>query len=107
MINKVIDNRNDGYMVLTMNRPVPPKYTKRSERKAVQNLKVKLRCKLQDLLDEHELTRTALAEATGLTQGAIRGLCENTTKRYDADTIASLCEYFQCSISDLFEIVPK
>lgn len=94
-------------IVLMMNPPVPPKYTKRSDRKAVQNLKVKLRCKLQDLIDENGLTRTALGEATGLTAGAIRGLCENTAKRYDADTITVLCVYFNCQISDLFELVPK
>ncbi|WP_414546384.1 helix-turn-helix domain-containing protein [Nostoc sp. CCY0012] len=94
-------------VVLMMNPPVPPKYTKRSDRRAVQNLKVKLRCKLQDLIDEHGLTRTAVTEATGLTAGAIRGLCENNTKRYDADTITALCVYFDCQISDLFELVPK
>ncbi len=32
------------------------------------------------------MTRTALSQATGLTSAAIRGLCNNTLKRYEADT---------------------
>lgn len=90
-----------------MNAPVPPKFTKRDERKAVQQTKVKLRCRLQDLMDAQGITRTALSIATGLTSAAIRGLCDNTSKRYDADTLAVLCDYFGCDLNILFEIVPR
>jgi DNA-binding Xre family transcriptional regulator len=90
-----------------MNAPVPPKFTKRDERKAVQQSKVKLRCRLQDLMDAQGMTRTALSQATGLTSAAIRGLCDNTSKRYDADTLAVLCDYFGCDMNTLFEIVTK
>lgn len=91
-------------MMLTM--PTPPKFTKRSERPAVMKLKIKIRCRLQELLDEKEMTRSALSLQTGLTSAAIRGLCENTAKRYDVDTLAALCGFFDCEIKDLLEKVP-
>ncbi len=78
-----------------------------NNRKAVQNSRVKIRCRLQDLLDAQELTRSALAQETGLTSPAIRGLCENTAKRYDADTLAVLCGFFGCEMGELFEVLPK
>jgi DNA-binding Xre family transcriptional regulator len=92
---------------MLMNRPVPPKFIKRDERKAVQLSKVKIRCRLQDLIDAQGMTRSALANATGLTSAAIRGLCENTAKRYDADTLAVLCDFFGCDMGTLFEVVPR
>ena len=90
-----------------MKAPVPPKFIKREERRAVQNSKVKIRCRLQELLDVQGLTRSALAQETGLTSAAIRGLCENTAKRYDADTLAVLCDFFGCDMGELFEVVSK
>ncbi len=90
-----------------MNTPVPPKFTKREERKAVQQTKVKIYCRLQDLMDAQDLTKSALAQATGLTNPAIRGLYENTAKRYDVDTLAVLCDFFGCGMGDLFELVPR
>lgn len=92
---------------MLMNPPVPPKFTKRDNRRAVQQSKVKVRCRLQELLDAQDLTRMALAQQTGLTSAAIRGLCDNSAKRYDADTIAVLCEFFGCGMDKLFELVPR
>ncbi|HYX13478.1 MAG TPA: helix-turn-helix domain-containing protein [Nostoc sp.] len=86
---------------------VTPCYIKSSQRKAVQQSNTKIRCRLQDLLDAQELTRSALAQETGLTSPAIRGLCENTAKRYDADTLAVLCGFFGCEMGELFEVLPK
>lgn len=92
---------------MLMNPPVPPKFTKRDNRPAVLQSKLKTRCRLQDLLDVQGLTRMALAQQTGLTSAAIRGLCDNTAKRYDADTIAVICEFFGCGMDELFELVPR
>lgn len=83
----------------------PPKFVKSSDRPAVKHSTVKIRCRLQELLDEREMTRSALSVQTGLTSAAIRGLCENTAKRYDVDTLAALCEFFNCEITDLLEKV--
>ncbi len=87
--------------------PVPPKFTKRYDRKAVQQSTVKISCRLQDFMDAQDMTRTALAQATGLTSPAIRGLCENTAKRYDVDTLAVICDFFGCGMGDLFELIPR
>ncbi|WP_460204118.1 helix-turn-helix domain-containing protein [Scytonema sp. NUACC21] len=90
-----------------MSSPVPPKFTKRDDRKAVQQSQVKIRCRLQDLIDAQGMTRSALAQETGLTNAAIRGLCDNNVKRYDVDTLAVLCDFFGCGMGELFEVVPK
>lgn len=90
-----------------MDAPIPPKYTKRDDRKAVQQSTVKIRCRLQDLIDAQGMTRTATSQGTGLTSAAIRGLCKNTAKRYDIDTIAALCDFFGCDMNMLFEVVPR
>jgi putative transcriptional regulator len=90
-----------------MNSPVPPKFTKRDDRKAVQQSKVKIHCRLQDLIDAQDMTRSGLAQLTGLTNAAIRGLCDNTAKRYDADTLAVLCDFFGCGMGELFVVVPR
>jgi len=87
--------------------PTPPKYTARDERKAVRMAKVKVRCRLQDLLDERGLTRSAFSEATGLTSPAVRGLCENTAKRIDVDTLGALCSFFGSEWHELFEVISK
>lgn len=82
--------------------PVPPKFTKRDDRPAVKSAESRLYCRLQDLLDTQELTRTDLSKQTGLSQQAIRGLCDNTAKRYDSDTIVVLLDFFGIEIGDLF-----
>ncbi len=87
--------------------PIPPKFTKRNDRKAVQRSTVKIYCCLQDLINARYMTRAALARSTGLTSAAIRGLCDNTAKRYDVDTLAILCDFFWCEMSDLFELIPR
>jgi DNA-binding Xre family transcriptional regulator len=87
--------------------PTPPRYTARDDRKAVRMAKVKIRCRLQDLLDERGMTRTAFSEATGLTPPAVRGLCENTAKRIDVDTLGALCSFFDTNWHELFEVLAK
>jgi hypothetical protein len=49
--------------ILVMKSSIPPKFVKREDRRAVQNIKVKIRCRLQDLLDVQGLTRSALGQA--------------------------------------------
>ena len=81
-------------------------FVRSSQRPAVKGLDVKIRCRLQDFLDERHLSRNALKQETGLTAGAIRGLCENTVSRYDVKTLAVLCRFFACDVGDLLEKVP-
>ena len=87
--------------------PTPPQFIKRDDRQAVQQSTMKLVCRLQDILDAQSMTRHALGEGTGLSSGAIRGLCENTTKRLDRDTVAAICSYLGIDIGDLLTLVPR
>ncbi|WP_225885730.1 MULTISPECIES: helix-turn-helix domain-containing protein [Leptolyngbya] len=90
-----------------MTPPVPPKFTKRDDRPAVRQSKNKVYCRLQEYLDAQEITRSALSEQTGLTPAAIRGLCDNTTKRFDADTLVVICDFFGIEVGDLLIKVPR
>jgi putative transcriptional regulator len=43
---------------------------------------------------------------TGMAMSTISAWSTNRIKRYDADTIASLCDYFGCSVGDLIVYDP-
>jgi DNA-binding Xre family transcriptional regulator len=92
--------------VLTMP-PVPPKFTKRDDRPALQGAKYRVRCTLQNYLDAQELTRQEFSKQTGLSAAAIRGLSDNTSKRFDADTIAAVCQFFGIAVGDLLILEEK
>ena len=42
-----------------------------------------------------------IQKITNMATSTISAWSTNSIKRYDADTIASLCEYFGCSVGDL------
>ncbi len=95
-------------MVATlMSPPVPPRFTRREDRPAVRQSTSKIYCRLQEYLEMQDLTRSALSEQTGLTPAAIRGLCDNTTKRYDSDTLAVVCDFFGIEVGDLLVKVSR
>ena len=53
---------------------------------------------------QHEHRRIALAEVartTGLSRYTLTAIADNTIREYPADTLARLCEYLTCDISDL------
>jgi putative transcriptional regulator len=61
---------------------------------------------------QHEHRRIPLSEvarATGLSRYTLTALADNSIKEYPADTLARLCEYLGCDISDLLilEDVPE
>lgn len=49
------------------------------------------------------IRRTGL---TGLTRNAVSALYEERAKRIDLNTIARLCELFDCSVDELLEHIP-
>lgn len=50
------------------------------------------------------MTQTALIEALKVGPHTISRLYNNTFKRVDADTVEKICEYFDCDLTDLFEL---
>jgi len=56
--------------------------------------------------EEHSISYRDVQRATGIDASTIADWANNAVKRYDADKLAALCEYFNCSIGDLIEYVP-
>ncbi|MDY0207263.1 MAG: helix-turn-helix transcriptional regulator [Pseudomonas sp.] len=65
-----------------------------------------LKCNLSTLMGRERLTIAEVIRRTGLTRNAVSTLYEERAKRIDLNTIARLCELFDCSVDDLFEYIP-
>ena len=65
-----------------------------------------LKCNLSTLMGRERLTIAEVIRRTGLTRNAVSTLYEERAKRIDLNTIARLCELFECSVDDLFEYIP-
>ena len=94
-------------MIQTLTMSSHPKFTKRDDRPALQGAKYRVRCTLQNQLDAQKLTRQEFSKQTGLSAAAIRGLADNTSKRFDTDTIAAVCQFFGIAVGDLLILEGK
>lgn len=65
-----------------------------------------IRCHFARLLGERKKRVADVAKATGLYRGTLSLLYTEQSVRIDLATLDKLCEYFSCSVGDLFEYVP-
>lgn len=65
-----------------------------------------LKCNLSTLMGKERLTIAEVIRRTGLTRNAVATLYDERAKRIDLNTIARLCELFDCSVDELFEYIP-
>lgn len=74
--------------------------------KPVVDSKCSLHCRLAVLMAEKDprLSQRKLSEATGLSPHTIRPLLLNKFQRVDKGTVEKLCDFFGCTIADLFEM---
>ena len=65
-----------------------------------------MRCKLRILMaaEDPPVTQAQLAQDIGAGPSTINRLYNNTFKRVDAETVEKICHYFNCEISDFFEL---
>lgn len=61
-----------------------------------------IKCRLKVLLAEHDMTQKDLGDATGIRKPTISDMCNNKTKHISIDTLNTLCDYFNCDISDIY-----
>ena len=64
-----------------------------------------IKCNLSTLMGKHKLSIQDVHNKTGLNRNTIANLYHEKVKRIDFDTIEKLCRLFDCTISDLFEVV--
>ena len=65
-----------------------------------------IKLKLSDLLGKHKMTQKALAEKTGIRPGTVSKMYYEEIKRIDLQHLDSICELFECSLSELIEFIP-
>ncbi|WP_231692654.1 helix-turn-helix domain-containing protein [Thiopseudomonas alkaliphila] len=58
-------------------------------------------------MGKERLTIAEVIRRTGLTRNAVTTLYDERAKRIDLNTIARLCELFECTVDDLFEYIPN
>ena len=66
-----------------------------------------IRLYLDKILEEKNISRYALAKATGTQYQIIDNYYKNRVERYDKDLILRMCLYLQCEPGDLIKIVDK
>ncbi len=66
-----------------------------------------IRCHLSRMMGERKMKIADVARETGLNRSTITALYQETASRVDLDAIERLCELFQCSVGELFEVVPE
>ena len=64
-----------------------------------------IRCHLSKLMGEKKVKIIDVARETGISRNMISSLYYENAKRIDIEALDSLCEYFDCQPSDLFERV--
>lgn len=55
----------------------------------------------KEIEENRRISYREIKEETGIANSTLSSWATNTTKRYDATTIAALCEFFGCEVGDL------
>ena len=63
-----------------------------------------LHIRIIELLAEHGISKTKICKDLDLQRGNFNRYCRDDFQRVDANLIIKLCDYFDCSISELLEI---
>lgn len=68
---------------------------------------MRVQLKLQDRLDERNLSHREFSRISGIRHPTISDMCNNVTKSIPLDNLAKICEVLKCDITDILELVPE
>jgi DNA-binding Xre family transcriptional regulator len=68
-------------------------------------LSKRAKSQLKQILDERKISIRSLAEQTGIPFETVRRLYNDTTVRYERNTLGKICEALNIEISDLLVLV--
>ena len=71
----------------------------------LRNQQVVIQSRLSRLMGEKRVRIIDVARATGISRNMLSKLYYDRAQRVDLVDVAKLCEYLNCSVGDLFEIV--
>lgn len=57
--------------------------------------------------DRNKYSYREIQKITGIAASTLSAWGSNQTRRFDANTIASLCEFLECTPGDLLEYIPR
>jgi len=66
-----------------------------------------IRCHLSKMLGERKLKISDLSRITGINRGTLTRLYRETAERVELEVISILCNFFDCTVGDLFEFIKK
>lgn len=66
-----------------------------------------IKIKLDDLMNERNITNYELSTKSNIRFQTIQGLREGSTTRIDFEVLAKICYALNCSVSDVMEYVPN
>lgn len=66
-----------------------------------------IKCKLRVLMAVKEVNQKELSEATGIRPNTISGYVNNTYTTIHKYHLEILCDFFECSVEDIFENVKE
>lgn len=70
-----------------------------------RNQQVVIQSRLSRLMGEKRVRIIDVARATGISRNMLSKLYYDRAQRVDLVDVAKLCEYLNCSVGDLFELV--
>lgn len=62
--------------------------------------------KLQEIIDDKEMTQRGLSELTGIRQASINAMCTNSAHSLVVENMEIICEVLGCDFSDIVELIP-
>jgi putative transcriptional regulator len=65
-----------------------------------------IRCHLARMMGERKMRIADVARETGLSRATLTLLYKETAQKVDLEAIEQICILFNCSVSDLLELVP-
>ena len=66
-----------------------------------------LKCHLSRILGEKKLKVADVERATGLHRHKVSALYNETAKKVDLETIELICNYLDCTVGELFEVITE
>lgn len=67
----------------------------------------RIHMRIMELLEENKISKNKICKDLELPRGNFNRYCRDEFQRIDAKLIIRLCEYFDCTIEDLIEIVEE
>lgn len=66
-----------------------------------------LHLRIVELLQERGISKTRICKDLDLQRGNFNRYCRDDFQRIDANLIVKLCEYLNCNVGDLLQILEK